>query len=71
MLGRDITRADIIDYKTDAVNQPADLIPRYSGQLSAYRKTIERIYPNAEITCFLLSVRHAALVAVENGRPAC
>ena len=66
-----VTRADIIDYKTDAVNQPADLIPRYSGQLSAYRKTIERIYPNAEITCFLLSVRHAALVAVENGRPAC
>ena len=58
-----VTRAEIIDYKTDAVNNPADLIPRYAGQMAAYRKSLELIYPNAEITCVLLSTRHAALVS--------
>ena len=57
-----VTRAEIIDYKTDAVSAPADLIPRYAAQMAAYRKTLELIYPNAEITCALLSTRHVALV---------
>lgn len=59
-----ITRAEIIDFKTDAVKNPADLIPRYADQMAAYRKALAMIYPNAEITCALLSVRHAALVSV-------
>ena len=58
-----VTRAEIIDYKTDAVNDPADLVPRYAGQMAAYRQAMELIYPNAAITCHLLSTRHATLVA--------
>ena len=61
--GGTVTRAEIIDYKTDAVKAPADLIPRYAGQMAAYRKALELIYPNAEITCALLSTRHATLVS--------
>ncbi len=59
-----VTRVEIIDYKTDAVKNPADLAARHAGQMTAYRKALELIYPNAEITCALLSVRHAALVLV-------
>lgn len=59
-----VTRAEIIDYKTDAVKSPADLVARYTGQMAAYRRALELIYPNAAITCHLLSTRHAALVAV-------
>ena len=57
-----VIRAEIIDYKTDAVPTPADLIPRYSGQMTAYRNALKLIYPNAEITCALLSTRHAAML---------
>lgn len=59
-----VTRIDIIDFKTDTVPQAADLAARYSGQMEAYRQILQRLHPDAEITCSLLSTHHAELVSV-------
>jgi ATP-dependent exoDNAse (exonuclease V) beta subunit len=59
-----VTRVDIIDYKTDAVKNPADLIDRYSGQMTAYRNALLTIYPNADVRCSLLCVHHGTLALV-------
>jgi ATP-dependent helicase/nuclease subunit A len=59
-----VTTIEIIDYKTDAVTKPDDLIERYSGQMNAYRKALAAMHPGVEITCSLISVRHGALVSV-------
>ena len=57
-----VTLVEIIDYKTDAVNDPNDLLDRYAGQMTAYRTAMQMVYPIAEVQCVLLSVRHAARV---------
>ena len=57
-----VTRVDVIDYKTDAVRDPAELRERYAGQMAAYQTVLRRIYPNADVRAHLLSVPHAALV---------
>ena len=54
----EVTRVEIIDYKTDAVNQPEELSERYAGQMEAYREAMRIMYPVAEVECMLLSVRH-------------
>ena len=57
-----VTHVEIIDYKTDAVRDPADLNGRYAGQMAAYLSTLSTIYPAAHVRCILLSVHHGALV---------
>lgn len=59
-----VTRVEIIDYKTDAVNRPEDLPERYAGQMEAYREALRIMYPLAEVECSLLSVRHGTLIGV-------
>jgi ATP-dependent helicase/nuclease subunit A len=59
-----VTQIEIIDYKTDAVANPEDLLERYAPQMRAYRKALEAIHPGIEIICTLLSVRHGVLVCV-------
>ena len=59
-----VWRVDVIDFKTDAVKEPDELIERYQTQMDAYRSVIARIYPDAEIRCLLLSVRHGQMVLV-------
>jgi ATP-dependent exoDNAse (exonuclease V) beta subunit len=59
-----VTRVEIIDFKTDAVQQTAELVARYSGQMEAYRQTLQKLYPEAEVLCTLLSVKHGELVSV-------
>ena len=59
-----VTRVDVIDYKTDAVRDPAELRERYAGQMAAYQTVLRRIYPDAEVCGILLCVPHAALVGV-------
>ncbi|MGD7652540.1 MAG: UvrD-helicase domain-containing protein [Verrucomicrobiales bacterium] len=59
-----VTRAEIIDFKTDDVAGTDELVARYSGQMTAYRNAIARIHPDAEVSCALLSVPHACLVGV-------
>lgn len=56
------TRLHVIDYKTDAVEDPAELLERYRGQMIAYREALRRVYPTTPIDCTLLSVRHARRV---------
>jgi ATP-dependent helicase/nuclease subunit A len=59
-----VNRVEIIDFKTDAVETPADLIERYSTQMDSYRRVMAMIHPNADVQCLLLSVRHGKTVAV-------
>ena len=58
----EVTRVEIIDYKTDAVAAANELIDRYSGQMQAYRSTLQKIHPHAEVATILISVKHAELV---------
>jgi hypothetical protein len=44
-----VTRVEIIDFKTDAVQDPAELRERHAGQMTAYRCALEKIYPQAEV----------------------
>ena len=60
----EVTRVEIIDYKTDAVKQPDELADRYAGQMEAYRAALRLIYPAAEVGCTLLSVRHGMTVVL-------
>jgi RecB family exonuclease len=59
-----VTRVEIIDFKTDAVQDPAELRARHAGQLTAYRCALEKIYPDAAVRGALLSVRHGTLVFI-------
>jgi ATP-dependent exoDNAse (exonuclease V) beta subunit len=59
-----VTRVEVIDFKTDAVNDICILSERYSGQMNAYRRVIEKAYPNAKVECILLSTRCRGWVAV-------
>ena len=54
---------EIIDFKTDRVDSGAELSARYGKQMSAYRKVIETMYPQAEVKCLLVSTALNALVA--------
>lgn len=59
-----VLRVEIIDYKTDAVENPADLVERYQGQMNSYRQVMQSIHPDAEVVCSLISVRHGEAVSV-------
>lgn len=49
------TKVEIIDFKTDRVEKPADLLERYTTQMDTYRKVMAAIHPGAEIACVLVS----------------
>lgn len=51
----DVISAEIIDFKTDAVDNPEVLIDAYRDQLESYRSCIQQLHPQASITCTLLS----------------
>ncbi|MCU0750217.1 MAG: UvrD-helicase domain-containing protein [Akkermansiaceae bacterium] len=59
-----VHHVEIIDFKTDGVRDPAELVPRYAGQMEAYRAALKLIYPEAVIDCLLLSVRHGLAVKI-------
>lgn len=52
-----VTRVEVIDFKTDALDEIGSLVERYSGQMNAYRGVMELAYPGAEVKCVLLSTR--------------
>jgi ATP-dependent exoDNAse (exonuclease V) beta subunit len=60
-----VTRVEIIDFKTDTLNDPAELIDRYATQMAAYQSTLKKIHPAAEINGSLLSVHLGVLVPVD------
>lgn len=60
----DVTRVEIIDYKTDAVTSPDELAGRYSGQMAAYREALRIMHHAADIGCVLVSVRHGVALVL-------
>jgi ATP-dependent exoDNAse (exonuclease V) beta subunit len=60
----EVIKIEIIDFKTDAVKTPDELIERYAGQMTAYQEALHRIHPRVEIASALLSVRLCQLVSV-------
>ena len=59
-----VTSIEVIDFKTDAVDDIGQLVTRYSGQMNAYRNVIERAYPLAKVSCILLSTRCGECILV-------
>lgn len=59
-----VVKVEIIDYKTDAVEQTAELAERYQGQMHSYRQVMQSIHPNAEVICSLISVKHGEAVII-------
>ena len=57
-----VTAIELIDFKTDRVSDPDDLILRYAGQMEAYRQALERIYPEAPVRCLLVSTSLASVI---------
>lgn len=58
----EVVAAEIIDFKTDAIDKPEALIAAYHDQLDGYRTCIQQLYPQATITCSLLSTHLGKLV---------
>lgn len=52
-----VTHVDVIDFKTDGVEDVGQLTLRYFDQMNSYRHVIERAYPGARVECLLLSTR--------------
>lgn len=50
-----VTRVEIIDFKTDRVEDISELVERYSAQMSAYQSVMRQAYPEASVECSLLS----------------
>ncbi len=59
-----VTRMEIIDFKTDAVSDTAELAERHAPQMRAYQEAMAVAYPEAQITCHLVSTRLGLVVAL-------
>lgn len=57
-----VSHIDIIDFKTDAAEDPEALRQAYQGQLHAYRDCLTRLHPAAETRCLLLSTHLAQVI---------
>lgn len=53
---------EVIDFKTDAVDSAEVLVERYQGQMKAYRRVMEKLYPGMEVRCRMLSTKLKAWV---------
>ena len=60
----EIVAAEIIDFKTDAVDNPESFIAAYRDQLDGYRICIQQLHPQAAITCILLSTHLGRCVVI-------
>lgn len=54
----------IVDYKTDRVKDPAELIERYAPQLMLYKDAMEACTGLPVKECLIYSIRHSAAVKV-------
>jgi ATP-dependent helicase/nuclease subunit A len=59
-----VSRVEVLDFKTDAVERSEELLERYSGQMEAYRKAMELAFPGAEVLCLLVAVGTAKVIEV-------
>lgn len=62
----EVTRLEILDFKTDAVCDEEELRLRYYGQISSYRLLLGRVYdvPSSKIHSYLLSTSLGRIVPV-------
>ena len=60
-----VSRVEVVDFKTDAVADPAVLLERHGGQMQAYRAALALAFPGAEVTCHLISTQLRAAVPVD------
>lgn len=56
----------IIDYKSDQIypKKPEDIPPKYVAQLKAYETLMRPLYPNKEIVCKILWIRHQKMDSI-------
>ncbi|MCX8495703.1 MAG: UvrD-helicase domain-containing protein [Akkermansiaceae bacterium] len=59
-----VRRVEVIDYKTDGVEQIEELVERYSQQMLAYQQVMQIAYPDAEVACILVSTRFKQSILV-------
>jgi ATP-dependent helicase/nuclease subunit A len=59
-----VTRVEVIDFKTDAIGSPDELVARHSAQMQAYREVMERAFPRVKVDCILLSTYLKSLVSL-------
>jgi ATP-dependent exoDNAse (exonuclease V) beta subunit len=58
-----LLRIEIIDFKTDVIEEPTELPKLYASQMEAYRQAIQQVYPEAgRIDCILVSTKHGTAV---------
>ncbi len=63
-LGGSVVRVEVIDFKSDALDDLGALANRYEPQMAAYREVMQRAFPDAEIECVLISTRCGDWVSV-------
>ena len=59
-----VTRVEVLDYKTDAIERIEELSDRYGGQMEAYRDSLRKIFPGVPVSCILLSSRLASAIVL-------
>jgi ATP-dependent helicase/nuclease subunit A len=52
-----VTRVEVIDFKTDAIEEIAQLRERYHAQMKSYQRVMELAYPGAQVDCLLISTK--------------
>ena len=50
-------RIEVIDFKTDAVSKPEQLVERYAGQMAAYRELVGQAFGGVPVICRVLSTK--------------
>jgi ATP-dependent helicase/nuclease subunit A len=57
-----VTEVEVIDFKTDAVEKPEQLVERYAGQMEAYQQVLSKAYGGVPVKCLLLSAKLRRIV---------
>lgn len=55
---------EVIDFKTDGVNEIAGLVEKYASQMNIYREVMRKAYPDAAVKCILISTACRSAVEV-------
>lgn len=63
--GHRVVAIDLIDFKTDAVSEEAELRDRYQSQINAYRQALAIIHPAVPIRGLLVSTHLESTIEVE------
>jgi ATP-dependent exoDNAse (exonuclease V) beta subunit len=59
-----VKEVEVIDFKTDAVENAEQLIERYAGQMEAYREVMAKAFGGVPVRCLLLSTKQRRWVEV-------